>query len=629
MSIVSITLLAWAVAAPAEVLTLPCEQRPAWLRDDGIVMAGSWEPLPFRAQRDCGADEMPSPAQKAGYALEQSPQMVRRLKDLGVTFVMTHAYKGLGFVAEQESMLDAIRFTALCHDAGMHVGVYCNSGTLFWKQMFAELPESAGWLTLNHLRLPIMYGYAPYRYRWDRNHPDAAALHREIVRFSVQGIRADLLHFDNYNVGPGSELNAQRRFRTFLNAHFGPAQLRDMGVPGNDPILLPLTKAADPLLHRAWAVFASDSLAASYYDLTRYARQLRRDVLLELNPGGPGDRIRPPVDHGRMLGGGEAFWDEGERPGVFDGKLHTRIRTYKVARAMDNIAFAYTMNPLEAAESMAFNLDCLGCICWFEYGEILEMPGSTKPMSPLLAPYVQFYRSRRDLFREGAVVADVAVLRSFASQVFAEPSRPALTARVEQELIEQRIPFQILYDEQLPRLQRYPVLVLAGCVALSNEQIELIRQYVSSGGSLLMVGPTATHDEWYRPRAEAGFARLDSPRVLQIEPADSVASTLQEKRSERLSARIDAPQGVCAELIRQKDRYLVHLVNYTGQAARDIRVHLRVPVGTSVESVRLVSPDHPAEEAISPATSDGHVHFTVPRLDVYVIASVTLRQGPP
>ncbi|MHC4464610.1 MAG: hypothetical protein ACYS30_24740, partial [Planctomycetota bacterium] len=39
----------------AEPLTLPLDQRPNWLQRDGIVMAGSWEPLLFRVRRD-GSD---------------------------------------------------------------------------------------------------------------------------------------------------------------------------------------------------------------------------------------------------------------------------------------------------------------------------------------------------------------------------------------------------------------------------------------------------------------------------------------------------------------------------------------------------------------------------------------------
>jgi hypothetical protein len=80
---------------------------------------------------------------------------------------------------------------------------------------------------------------------------------------------------------------------------------------------------------------------------------------------------------------------------------------------MNNMAFTYTTTPLEMAESMAFNRDCLGCVCWFEYGKIVAKPGSTNPTSPALGPFIRFFHTRRDLLRESRVVADVAVLRSF------------------------------------------------------------------------------------------------------------------------------------------------------------------------------------------------------------------------
>ena len=121
-----------------------------------------------------------------------------------------------------------------------------------------------------------------------------------------------------------------------------------------------------------------------------------------------------------QVGGGpwplrEAFWDEGRHPGVVKGRLHTRIRTYKAGRGMGNSVFAYIINPLEAAESMAFNLDCLGAVCWFEYGEIVEKPGVNRPMSEALGPWISFYHKRHDLLREATVVADVGVFRSFPS----------------------------------------------------------------------------------------------------------------------------------------------------------------------------------------------------------------------
>ena len=54
-----------AAAHPA-VANLPRDQRPEWLRREGLVMAGSWEPLIFRVRR--GSDSYtPTPQQRADY----------------------------------------------------------------------------------------------------------------------------------------------------------------------------------------------------------------------------------------------------------------------------------------------------------------------------------------------------------------------------------------------------------------------------------------------------------------------------------------------------------------------------------------------------------------------------------
>jgi hypothetical protein len=424
-----------ACQAQAEPLTLPPGQRPEWLQRDGIVMAGSWEPLLFRVRRDGSDGYTPTAEQRAAYLREHSPEMIAELKALGVNFIMMHCYKGAGLEAERESMADAVKFARLCRDCGLRVGVYNFSGAFLWEPLFKEAPQAKDWVLLDANDRPLTYGgSATYRYRWNRNHADAQAFYRQIVRFAVNEIGADLLHFDNYEYGPGQDANSVRRFGDYLGQTFTASQLKKMGVDDVNAVQHPLAGPPQNLLRRAWLEFSCRSLADSYHDMSRYARTLRSDILIECNPGGPGSSIRPPVDHGRLLQGGEAFWDEGEPPGYNSGQLRTRIRTYKVARRMDNVAFAYTTTPLEMAESMAFNRDCLGCICWFEYGRIVAKPGSNEPVCEALAPFIRFFHRRRDLLRGAAVVADVAVLRSFPSQVFADSGYAKLTYRVEQAL---------------------------------------------------------------------------------------------------------------------------------------------------------------------------------------------------
>jgi hypothetical protein len=522
---------------------------------------------------------------------------------------------------EEESMSDAVRFAQLCHEAGLHVGVYNYSGAFLWEPFFKEVPQAKNWVIWDEDGKPVIYDRAGYRYYWNRNHPEAQAFYRELVRFAVKDIRADLIHFDNYVVGPGRDANSTERFRTYLRETFAPEQLKQAGM-GDLARVEPPQENSPVFLQRAWLDFSCQSLADSYGAMNRFARSLRPDVLVECNPNGIDPCIRAPVDHGRILQGGEAFWDE--------------IRTFKVARAMDNMAFCYITTPLEAAESMAFNLDCLGAICWFEYGQIVEQPGSSKPVGPKLEPFVRFYRAHHDLFRNSRVVADVAVLRSFPSQVFGG-TMGNLTARVEDALIRSGACFQILHDHQLDQLQRYRILILAGCLALSDQQIAVIRRYVASGGRLGVIGPVATHDQWMSPRRRPALDDLSPDRVVRIDDKEDPLMEIRRACGGWLSLSLQAKvrEGLGAELTEQPGRRLVHLVNYRGDGPlQDISVRLRLPEGKRVRQVTLASPERDDRLSVPFQEEAGGLRFTVPRVGVYEIAIVTMdpldsKQGRP
>ena len=618
-------------AADTPLLTLPMDKRPEWLRRDGIVMAGSWEPLLFRVRRDGAPDYTPTAEQRAAYEREHSPEMVAKLKALGVNFVMMHCFKGGGLEAERGSMADAVKFAKLCRDAGLRVGVYSDSSTLMWDLFFKEVPQAKDWIVLNADGKPITYGNATYRYWRNRNHPDALAYYRNIMRFAVEDIKADLIHLDNYIVGPGHDTNSVARFRQYLRDTFPPALLNENGVADLSAVRPPDPKETN-LLARAWADFSCQSIVDAYFAMGRYARSLRPDILMECNPAGVSPLFRWPVDHGRLLRGGEAFWDEGAHPGLVKSRLTTRIRTYKAARLLNNSAFVYVINPLEAAESMAFNLDCLGAICWFEYGEIAEKPGIKKPMSPALEPYVKFFRQRRDLLREALVVADVAVLRSFPTIKFAPPQTAKLTGEVEDLLIANRCAFQLVFDQQLDEISRWPALVMPGCVALSDAQVKAIHRYVTNGGRLCVIGPLATHNEWMLPRNEPALDDLLQDRVVRVDEKGDWLDAIRRACGGQLSlsvtgavadARLD---GLCAELTEQPNRRMVHLVNYrTDNPMKDIAVRVALPKGRSARSVSLASPEHSADITIPFKQEAGFATFTVPAVGVYEIAVVTFK----
>ena len=631
--------LAGSTSASEPAVTLPLSQRPEWLRRDGIVMAGSWEPLLFRVRRDGGSGYQPSPQQIEDYHREQSPEMIAQLKKLGVNFVMMHCYKGGGLETERESMADAVVFARRCHEAGLKVGVYDYSGAFIWELFFKEKPKAEDWVLHNADGSPITYGRANYRYYFNRNHPDAQVFYHQLVRFAIEDVHTDLIHFDNYHFGPSHDANSIQRFRQYLQTTFSPAQLKDNGI--DSASVQPPTKGPKDLLGRAWADFCCQSLADAYGEMGHYARTLRPDILMECNPAGVRSTITPPVDHGRLLRGGEALWDESAKPAYANGKLTGRLRTYKVARRMNNSMFAYVTSPLEAAESLAFNLDCLGAICWFEYGKIVARPGQTEPMSEAILPYVRFFNRHRDLLAEARVVSDVAVIRSFPSMVFGDKTSAALPGQVEDALALHRRPFQILYEPQLDLLSEYQVAVLAGCAAMGDQQIEQIRRYVKGGGHLCVIGPLATHDQWMLPRSKPALEDLPADKVVRCETNGNWLSAIDQARggpapvsihaktlsSDKAKVTLpfplpDAP-GLCCELTEQPARRLLHLINYRNDGPiNDVAVTTQLGAGKHAKTVRLFVPDQEAEQKLSFEAKPGSVQFTIPQIGIYALVAV-------
>ena len=412
--------------AGAETLTLPEARRPAWLADEGIVMAGSWEPLAVsRSPRRRQAITRPLRNKRKPTSREHSPAMLDRLQALGVNFVMLHCYKGGGLLVERESMADAVALRPLV-PLSAACGWACipSSGTMMWDLLFAEAPQARDWVVRDQQGQPRTYGKAAYRYYWNRNDPAAAAYHQQLVRFAVEEIKTDLVHLDNYHVGPGSEPVSVQRFRRFMARTFTPAELRQAGLPDLESLGMP-TAASPPLWRRRLGRLRlpiagrflprPDALRPFVAGRHSHGVQPRRAGTENHPAGGP----RPAADRrrGRVGRGGGV----GLRPRPAP-QPHPQLQDRP---APGEHHLLLTLTPLEMAEAMAFNRDTLGAVCWFEYDQITARPGlTTSVATEALRPFIDFFHRRRELLRGAEVVADVAVLRSFSSRFSARPRPP-------------------------------------------------------------------------------------------------------------------------------------------------------------------------------------------------------------
>ncbi len=558
--------------------------RPEWMDRPGIVMAGSWEEPSFRARRMGRTDYTLPPKEQAEYAQEHTPEMIARLKDLGVNFVMIHCYKGAGFKTEHAGMEDAKRFARLAHQAGLRVGTYIG-GTMLYERLFEEEPNAPQWRAFGPKGEPLYYHPTQqFRYAAVRNHPGFIEYLQKPVRFAIEEVQADLVHFDNFGCGAASyDPFSKQSFREFLHKQ---------GKTPSDPP--PTDRPTGSPLVRDWEDYKCQALAEHYAAMSRYIRSLNPQCGVECNPGGVGNggAAANGIDHARLLPLGNAFWDEnyGADWSEKDGTARTRIRTLKVGELYNNSTFLYCESALDLAESMAFNVNCLGSVSWFEWGKMETAHLTGKPLPRELKTYIRFFLDHQDLYRHWPSVADVAVLRTFAEQNFG----PRKYFPVEQGLIQGHAAWRIVYDEQLDHLAGYRVLVVPDQEWLTAEQQKKIARFAQQGGRVVR------------------SADISQPKVFP--------GTLRD----RLRVVAGAPRSVALEL-RQQDkpqRVLVHLVNYNArQTVKNVAVRLRLRTGTP-RSVRLVSPDPATSRPLPFEATPSGCSFVIPELKIYAAAVI-------
>jgi hypothetical protein len=242
----------------------------------------------------------------------------------------------------------------------------------------------------------------------------------------------------------------------------------------------------------------------------------------------------------------------------------------------------------------------------------------------------------------------------------------------EQTLIQTKIPFEIISDRHLNDLGKYKVLILANQDALSDEQVNSIREFVRNGGGLVATEETSLRNEWRRERTRFGLADvfgMDRPgqaarrsfgkgRVAylpRVQPATvpppaqmsyyigdehwklpvnytELAETVKWAASGELTTTVQAPLWVTAELAQQAstNTWLMHLVNYNcTKPASGIFVSVHIPAGFRVREATLQTPEGGGPEMLKVETREGAVSVRVPRLQVYDLILLKLERTTP
>jgi len=652
-------------------------------------MAGQWHNLP-RFIRDSGGSKEFIEAHGNTF----TEDVILRLKERGVNLVIGPFYFGFGVAAEQESMENAVRLSALCHKHDMKFGAYVQTtGSIMFETFFLEVPEAREWVSRDQDGNIPRYGSADWRYIPCLNcEPYWQYIEDKVLRYALENVKPDLVHFDNFRWWGEPEACRCPRcatlFREFLEttwqdeeSRFTRFGIRDFSLvePPRYHFTQPPWKMAvvrDPMM-RAWSDFKCRRLGAIYRRLADFIGRYDSEIAVECN-------ITPPpasntsVNRGAwppwVYPHGDVYWTEEKgEPGISkDGVLASRIRAFKTGRATGNVVFSYTFKGtdprLTMSESMVFNSNCIGMVGW--------LPDAAE--DPRIQSTIAFYKENQGLFRGATSAAETAVLNSYASLCYSCTDPHLELVLAEQCLIQGRIPYDTVFDEDLDSLDRYKVLILPAVESLSDQQAAAIRAFVVAGGGVVLTRCTSEFDEYRKPRLggptladlfggasdvfrdgrplradhESGRAAFlpglepSVPPEADFEPTVWTRARSYDHRlwawpkngaefvdavqwvSQGLSLAADAPDTVVAELTRQTepDRLLLHLLQYdTGRTSTDVPCSLKAAVPDSVRELTVLSPDHDGPTRIPVQQEGGVLQFTVPGLRVYSVVEVLLR----
>ncbi len=655
----------------------------------GRIVWPNHEPLVFYLRRGGMAENWPEI-----YERQHAPENIQLMADAQVKYGRLHFYKGLGLEMEMPEIRKSMRMSELMHSHGMKVSLYV-AGTMFIEPFYREVPEALSWEQRDQNGKWVPYsGTQTFRHFACHNEPAYREYLKKVLRIGVDSVKTDQFFFDNIFVKPEPKScrcsRCMKAFKEFLRRRYPTSKevFRRFGYPDVDIIQVNewdefnqpygLATIDDPVLQE-WMRFRCESLANHCGELYDYIKSLNPKISVGFNLKGLYGENRywragvyHPLFQGRCdffcfdTDGMEARLDEET------GALVAEIRSYKAGRSLGMSSTSWGRG-LEYAVYMAFNHQKY--LPGYGYHGGPDDIGASRIFTPL----AEFFRAYNDrYFTDTKNIAEVAVLRSWPSMAYSIRQTLVPTILMEQVLIQHKVPFDIIFDEQAETFDRYQAVILPGQESLSRDIIDRLTAYVKKGGTLVFTDNTADYNKWRERRpsnpllemlgldklpAEITVKKLGQGRLVCIprvvpggsstaaEPgeavvADATSSTgrpfpssrwlLPENHQAIHQAIVDnlprgtaietgAPLTTVMEIVnREKTREtIVHFVNFDqDHRLEPFRVALKKQYQGRVKSVSLISPESDRPQSLEFEDQPDRITLRVPGMQLYSMVVV-------
>jgi hypothetical protein len=258
-------------------------------------------------------------------------------------------------------------------------------------------------------------------------------------------------------------------------------------------------------------------------------------------------------------------------------------------------------------------------------------------------------------------------VRTWASMAYSVSAAYVPTTLVEQVLIQYKVPWDLLFEEQMERIGKYAAVILAGQECVSDAQAAALLAYVRGGGTLLLAGNTGQYDAWRETRrtnpllparnegkgkivllpevvrgdrtvratggnddpepgatAQRGV-HMNPPQWVLPKNAEEIYKAVVGTVANGLSITTEAPLTTVMEIQRREktEETIAHFVNFENKKrVGPFAVTVRKQYAGTVKSVMCYSPERDEPVKLEFAEAGGLVKFTVPAMGVYAMVVV-------
>ena len=276
----------------------------------------------------------------------------------------------------------------------------------------------------------------------------------------------------------------------------------------------------------------------------------------------------------------------------------TAIRSFKIARAY-GAALESALDPAALETSLAlqlaFNNRGLGVAGdalspWFGPGWEHRVDGDAS--LKILRAYVGLYaRLKQLLLLDARTLATLGVVRDPASLTF-DAANNAAQIEFEDLLIQENIPFDIVYPQHLDDLSKYRGLALAGCEALSDDIVRKIERFVNAGGGVVAFGDAGRRDEWRRVRTQPALSSIlgsEYPQAHRRTVGSGRAGYAPSSSGQSVAELIDLLEYTCGSALPVKAEFASGHAIVEGSSTRSgsIAIHAVNASSTPAKGVRF------------------------------------------